>query len=100
MEHYIEGKTIIVTGGSCGFGLEATRMLLEMGGNLVIAWRNPDKLREAELALAGVGDLLAVKADATSTEDWRRLMDATLKRYPTLDVLVNNHGAGGKIAPI
>lgn len=100
MKHYIEGKTIIVTGGSGGFGLEAARMLLEMGGRVVITGRNREKLLRAEAALGAGENLLAVQADAISTQDWKRLMDATLNRFGRLDVLINNHGAGGKIAPV
>ena len=100
MQHYIEGKTIIVTGGSSGFGMEAARMFLEMDAKVVITGRNLEKLRQAERAL-GVGkNLFAVQSDATLTEDWERLLAATLERFLTLDVLVNNHGAGGKIAPL
>jgi len=100
MKHYIQDKTIIVTGGTSGFGLEAARMLLELGGNLVITGRNAEKLHQAEAALGAGKNLLAVQADATSTDDWKRLLDATITRFARLDVLVNNHGAGGKIAPV
>jgi NAD(P)-dependent dehydrogenase (short-subunit alcohol dehydrogenase family) len=100
MHHYIEGKTIIVTGGSSGFGLEAARMLLEMNAKVVITGRNLEKLHLAEASLGAGGNLLAVQADATSSEDWKRLIKETIQRFARLDVLVNNHGAGGKIAPL
>ncbi|MEI6277984.1 MAG: SDR family oxidoreductase [Verrucomicrobiae bacterium] len=100
MKHYIQDKTIIVTGGTSGFGFEAARMLLEMGGKLVITGRNLVKLQQAEASLGTGANLLAVQADATSTADWQRLMQATLERFGRPDVLINNHGAGGKIAPV
>ena len=100
MQHYIKDKTIVVTGGTSGFGFQAARMLLEMGGKLVITGRNLEKLEHARAALGAGENLLAVQADATSTADWQRLMQVTLDRFGGVDVLINNHGAGGKIAPI
>ncbi len=99
MKHYIEGKVIIITGGSSGFGLEAARMLLEMGAKVIITGRNQERLDKAEKELASE-NLLPVQADAISTDDWRRLLKVTLDRFGRLDVLVNNHGAGVKIAEV
>ena len=44
MKHYVDGKVIIITGGSSGFGLEAARILLEMGAKVVITGRNQERL--------------------------------------------------------
>ncbi len=99
MKHYVENKVVIVTGGSSGFGLEAARLLLEMGAKVVITGRDRQRLDQAAADLASQ-DLLAVQADAVSTEDWQKLLKATLDRFGRLDVLVNNHGAGVKIAEV
>lgn len=96
MKHYIEGKTVVITGGSSGFGLETARILLEMGAKVAITGRSQQRLDEAAAELAHA-DLLPVQADATRTDDWRRLLDQVLARWQRLDVLVNNHGAGIKI---
>ncbi len=99
MKNHITDKVVLITGGSSGFGLEAARMLLELGARVVITGRSADRLEEAEKALDH-RELLAVQADATRTADWRRSLDATLERFGHLDVLVNNHGAGVKIADV
>jgi NAD(P)-dependent dehydrogenase (short-subunit alcohol dehydrogenase family) len=99
MKHYIEGKVIIITGGSSGFGLETARMLLEMGAKVVITGRNQQRLDRAAVELASE-NLMPVQADAVSTEDWQRLLQTTLDRFGRLDVLVNNHGAGIKVAEV
>ncbi len=39
MQHYIDGKVVIVTGGSSGFGFETARLLLEMGARVAITGR-------------------------------------------------------------
>jgi len=74
-------------------------MLLEMGGKVVITGRNQERLDQAEAKLGGE-NLLVVRADAVSTEDWRRLVAAATERFGRIDVLVNNHGAGIRIAEI
>jgi NAD(P)-dependent dehydrogenase (short-subunit alcohol dehydrogenase family) len=99
MKHYIEGKVIIVTGGSSGFGLESARILLEMGAKVVITGRNQDRLDKAASELASE-NLLPVQADAVSSDDWQKLLKATQERFGRLDVLVNNHGAGVKLAEV
>ncbi len=99
MKHYVENKVIIVTGGSSGFGRESARLLLEMGAKVVIIGRNQERLDRAQGELSS-DRLLAVRADAVSSADWHALIQATLDRFARLDVLVNNHGAGVKIAPV
>ena len=70
MEHYVQDKVVIITGGSSGFGLEAARILLGMGAKVAITGRNAERLAAAEKDLAG-DQLLAVQADACCTDDWR-----------------------------
>ena len=100
MKHYIDGKVIVITGGSSGFGLEAARMLLEMGAKVAITGRSAERLQGAEADLGPQESLLAVQADACVTDDWRKLVPAVTERWGTIDVLVLNHGAGVKIAPV
>jgi len=99
MENYVKDKVVIITGGTSGFGLEAARILLEMGAKVVITGRNCERLQQAEENLRHP-ELLAVQADATITGDWKKLIDRTLARFGRIDVLVNNHGAGVKIAAV
>ncbi|MBN1418536.1 MAG: SDR family oxidoreductase [Planctomycetes bacterium] len=99
MEHYVRDKIIVITGGSSGFGKEAARILLEMGSKVVITGRNEERLEAAAKSMAHP-NLRAVRADATKTADWKRLVATTLEAFGRIDVLVNNHGAGIKIAPV
>jgi len=98
MKHYIDGKIIVITGGSSGFGLEAARMLLEMGARVTITGRSAERLNGAVQELGGGENLLAVQADACLTADWKRLIAEVTQRWGGIDVLVLNHGAGVKIA--
>lgn len=99
MEHYVQGKVVIVTGGTSGFGLEAARLLLEMGAKVAITGRNAERLSQAAGDLAHP-NLLPVRADATRTEDWRHLVTEVQKQFGRIDVLVNNHGGGVRIAEV
>jgi len=99
MKNYIRGKVVIVTGGTSGFGLSAAELLLEQDAKVVITGRNPERLQAAEKQLAH-DQLLAVRADAVSTADWKETIRQTLERFGRIDVLVNNHGAGVKIADV
>lgn len=98
MQNYVSGKVVVITGGSSGFGLEAARMLLELGAKVVITGRDAKRLAAAAKDLQS-DDLLAVKADACKVADWKKLIDKTIATFGRIDVLVNNHGAGVKIAP-
>lgn len=99
MKHYVKDRIVIVTGGSSGFGFETARMLLDMGAKVAITGRNQERLDQAEKKLAN-DNLMAVQADAVSTDDWRKLIAAVIQRFGRIDVLVNNHGAGIKIATV
>ncbi len=99
MKHYVENKVVIITGGSSGFGLETARILLEMKAKVVITGRTQGKLDKAAAELAS-DSLMAVQADANSTEDWKKLIKKVLDRFGQIDVLVNNHGAGIKISNV
>ena len=99
MKHYVKDKVVVITGGSSGFGLEAARILLEMEAKVVITGRNEDRLKKAAAELDSQ-DLLAVRADAVHTDQWQKLVETTVKQYGRIDVLVNNHGAGVKVAEV
>ncbi|MHC4725538.1 MAG: SDR family oxidoreductase, partial [Planctomycetota bacterium] len=99
MKHYVKDRVVIITGGTSGFGFETARMLLEMDAMVVITGRNRERLAQARKKLVHK-NLLGIRADAVSTEDWRKLIAAVKERFGRIDVLVNNHGAGIRIAEV
>jgi NAD(P)-dependent dehydrogenase (short-subunit alcohol dehydrogenase family) len=87
------GRTIIVTGGSRGLGLVLARQLVDRGARVVIAARTKKDLDAAqqELEKRG-GEVLSVPCDVTSAKQVRELVEATIERFGTIDVLINVAG--------
>jgi NAD(P)-dependent dehydrogenase (short-subunit alcohol dehydrogenase family) len=85
----LDGKTVIVTGGYAGIGLETTRVLSGAGATVVVPARTPDKARAA---LAGME---RVQVDAMDLID-PASVDAFAARFLAtgrpLHLLVNNAG--------
>ncbi|MEN3109855.1 SDR family oxidoreductase [Uliginosibacterium paludis] len=51
----LDGKTLLVIGGSSGIGLRVAERAATEGAQLIIAGRNPDRLAQAHLRLLAVG---------------------------------------------
>jgi NAD(P)-dependent dehydrogenase (short-subunit alcohol dehydrogenase family) len=94
----LHGRTILVTGGNSGIGLEAAVALAAMGAHIVVAARNQAK-GEAAIAeitrRAGTDDVELASLDLASMASIRAFADAFLASHDRLDVLLNN--AGGVI---
>jgi len=84
-------KVWFITGASKGFGMELTKAALDAGDTVVATARNPKSLEDA----FGKRDrLLALKLDVTNEQQAKEAVDAALKRFGQIDVLVNNAGRG------
>jgi len=91
----IANRTYVITGASSGFGRGVALRLAAMHANVVLAARRTDVLEEvaAEVRSAG-GNALVVTTDVSSQQDIQRLADATVARFGTIDVWINNAGIG------
>jgi NAD(P)-dependent dehydrogenase (short-subunit alcohol dehydrogenase family) len=95
----LRGTTAVITGGNSGIGKETAVGLADMGAQVVITARNPDK---GAAALADIRarsgnttvDLAAL--DLASLASVRSCATDLLDRYEQIDVLVNN--AGGTLS--
>ena len=90
----LTGKAIIVTGGSRGIGRAIALRLASEGGKLVLAARDATALAKVvnEIAAAG-GTATSVAADLRNPDTPAALVDAALKAYGAIDIVVNNAGA-------
>ena len=66
----MEGKVIIITGASSGFGKLTAKRAAEMGGKIVLAARSEEKLKEtvAEIKAAG-GEASYIVTDVAKKDD-------------------------------
>lgn len=88
------GPVCVVTGGSAGIGLAAAREFGRRGHRVVICGRSAETLAEASKHLAAVAPgFLALQLDVAEPNAPARLVDAAVKHFGRLDVLVNNAGA-------
>lgn len=85
----LENRTVLITGGTSGIGLELAKQLLGRNNTVVVTGRDRAKLEAAERALPGVH---AFESDVSDPEAIAALYDCVLARFPALDTLVNNAG--------
>ncbi len=85
----LSGKTILITGGSSGIGLELARQLLARGNTVLVTGRDPRKLDAVRQALP---DLHPFRSDASDAAAIAALHRDILARFPALDTLINNAG--------
>jgi uncharacterized oxidoreductase len=82
----IAGKTILITGGASGIGLEAARQFLDLGARVIITGRSQQKLEAAKKLYPKV---IAIKSDVGSDADAELLFER-VKELGGIDILYNN----------
>jgi NADP-dependent 3-hydroxy acid dehydrogenase YdfG len=89
----ISGKVVVITGASSGLGEAAARHLAARGAPVVLGARRTDRLKALveELTRAG-GKATAVTTDVTERAQVQRLVDAAMRSFGRVDVMINNAG--------
>ncbi len=91
MDHKLDGKTALVTGGSAGIGMGIARCFLEAGGNVMITSRKAEKCEEAAAELQGLAGQVDWRVSHVGEpEQGEQVMEETVDRFGSLDILVNN----------
>lgn len=86
------GKTVVVTGSSRGLGKAIAEKFASLNANIVINGTS-ETLLKTESEFLEKGYLVkAVIGDISIEENARRLIDAAVNEFGTVDVLVNNAG--------
>ncbi len=88
-------RTVVITGGNSGIGLETAVGLATMGDRVVIACRNRTKAAAAAEQIrerSGGGAVETATLDLTSFASIRACAADLATRTPTIDVLINNAG--------
>ena len=89
----LTGKTVLITGGARRVGASIARMLHGAGANLVVHYRNSGKDAEALAAELNAGrpeSAALFQADLLQVEKLPALVEFAVRRFGSLDVLVNN----------
>ena len=87
------GKVALITGGGTGIGRATAIAFAASGARVAICGRRHEPLEEVRAELErGGGECLSVPCDVREPEQVRRLVDATLERFGSIEVLVNNAG--------
>jgi uncharacterized oxidoreductase len=85
----LSNRTVLVTGGTGGIGLGIAEALHQANSTVIVCGRDREKLSAVERRFPGVTALRCDVGDARQRED---LASEVLRRFPDLDVLVNNAG--------
>jgi uncharacterized oxidoreductase len=85
----LSNRTVLVTGGSSGIGLGIAEVFHRSKSRVIICGRDRKKLYALERTLPEIAVLCCDVGDATQREG---LAGEVLRRFPELDVLVNNAG--------
>ena len=102
MDLGLSGKVAVVAASSKGLGKASALALAREGARVTICARTEADLQAAarEIGRETGADVLAVPADLTTAEGIKSVVDATVRHFGGVDVLVNNSGgpALGKFA--
>ncbi|HEU4425110.1 MAG TPA: SDR family NAD(P)-dependent oxidoreductase, partial [Pilimelia sp.] len=84
----VDGKTVLVTGGSRGIGLMIARGFVEAGAHVVVSSRKAEVCEAVAHELSAVGRCDALPVDLSNTAGADELAASIRERFPSLDVLV------------
>lgn len=97
----LSGRTVVVTGGSAGLGVETVRVLAARGARVISIVRDQPKgeaaLAEIRASVPAAAVELAI-IDLADLESVRQGADAIAAAHPRIDILINN--AGVMAAPL
>src|SRR5947209_15906111 len=89
----LEEKVALITGGSRGIGAETVRLFTQAGARVAFSYRQArDRAETLVLDCGGPSRCVALEQELASPADGRALVDAAVKAFGRLDILVVNHG--------
>jgi 3-oxoacyl-[acyl-carrier protein] reductase len=100
MELGLKGKIVLVTGASKGIGKAIAAGFAAEGSKVAITARHTEELQRAarEISQSTGAEVIGIAADMSKAADITRAVEEVVKRFGTVQVLVNNAGGVGAFA--
>jgi NAD(P)-dependent dehydrogenase (short-subunit alcohol dehydrogenase family) len=93
----LDGKVALITGGAIGLGKVFGEALAEFGADIAIADIDEATARKTARFIEKMGRrTLVVKADVTRPDEVQHMVDETVARLGSIDILINNAGVTAK----
>lgn len=92
----LDGKLAVVTGGGSGIGKATGRIFAAAGAKVVVTGRRLEPLERVATEIGG----LAIACDVSNQAQVKSMFEQALKVTGRIDVLLNNAGGPGPIAPV
>lgn len=83
-------QTVLITGASSGIGKATAKYFQAKGWNVAATMRSPEKEKE----LSKLENVLCIRLDVTEPQSIQAAKEETLRRFKSIDVVVNNAGYG------
>lgn len=93
-------KTVLVTGGARGLGKAISTGLHNKGYNVVINYYQSEEAANELVKQFGDDKALAYQADVTKRDEVELMIQAAIKKFGSVDVVVNNALVGFKFDPV
>ncbi len=88
----LKGKVALVTGGASGMGRDAALLFAREGAKVCVAdWSDAGEQTVKDITAAS-GDACFVKADVSKSDDVKKMIAATVKKFGRLHILANIAG--------
>ena len=87
-----KNKNVLITGGSKGIGRATAIAFANKGANVAINYRSDDRGAKETLLLLKKGNHILLKGDVSYKGTPETLVKEFIKKYKTLDILINNAG--------
>jgi len=89
----LDGKVAVVTGGNSGIGRAISEVFARENAKVVIGARNEKNAAQTVEAISRKnGTATFIRTDVRESSQVKRLIEETIRRYGTIDILCNNSG--------
>ncbi|HVP52123.1 MAG TPA: SDR family oxidoreductase [Terriglobales bacterium] len=88
----LKNKVAVVTGGSRGIGAATVKMFAAAGARVMFSYQKNKRAADEVIRACDKENCAAMQADLGDTAGAKKLIDAAVRRFRRLDILVANHG--------